>query len=118
MSASQPGELELAEHADDASITLAMRGELDISTADRLQDAVTRLCVAEGVRGLTLDLHALAFIDSSGLAALVHACRLCERYDCELSVLRGPPSVQEVFELTGLTELLPFRSGGDASSPY
>jgi anti-sigma B factor antagonist len=116
MSAPQHGELELAERGSDATRTLELSGELDISTADRLQDAVTRLCVAEGARELTLDLRALTFIDSSGLAAIVYGCRLCERYGCELSVIRGPQSVQEVFELTGLTELLPFRAVGDRSS--
>jgi len=48
---------------------------------------------------------------------MVYTCRLCERYDCELSVVPGSRSVQDVFELTGLTELLPFRSDGDTSSP-
>jgi anti-anti-sigma factor len=116
-SAPQPGELDLDERGSDATRSLALRGELDISTADRLQDAVTRLCVAEGVRELTIDLRGLAFIDSSGLAAMVYTCRLCERYGCELSVVPGSRSIQEVFELTGLTELLPFRTDGDTPSP-
>lgn len=117
MSAPQPGALEIDERRSDASRTLALRGELDISTADRLQDTVTRLCVAEAARELTLDLRDLTFIDSSGLAAMVYAFRLCERSGCELAVIRGPQSVQDVFELTGLTELLPFGTEGDGSSP-
>jgi len=116
-SAPQPGELDLDELGNDATRALVLRGELDISTADRLQDTVTRLCVAEGVHELTIDLRGLAFIDSSGLAAMVYTSRLCERYECELSVIPGSRSIQDVFELTGLTELLPFRSDGDTASP-
>jgi anti-anti-sigma factor len=118
MSVPQAGGLDVDEqHGEESlTLTLALSGELDISTADRLQDAVARLCVAEGVRELTLDLRGLTFVDSSGLAAVVYTSRLCERYGCELSLIRGPQSVQHVFELTGLTELLSFRTGGDLPS--
>ena len=117
MNAPQASGLDVDEQRGGQSPTLALSGELDISTADRLQDAVSRLCVAEGARALTLDLRALTFVDSSGLAAIVYTSRLCERYGCELSVIRGPQSVQDVFEMTGLTELLPFREEGDVPSP-
>jgi anti-anti-sigma factor len=117
MSVPRAAGLEVDEQRVGGSLTLALSGELDISTADRLQDAVSRLCVAEGARELTLDLRALTFVDSSGLAAIVYTSRLCGRYACELSVIRGPQSVQNVFEMTGLTELLPFRSDGDVPSP-
>jgi anti-anti-sigma factor len=117
MSVPQPGGLELDEQGSDASPTLALSGELDISTADHLQDTVKRLCATGGARDLTLDLRGLTFIDSSGLAAIVYAVRLCERHDCELSVIRGPQAVHEVLELTGLTELLRFRTDSDDSAP-
>ncbi len=113
MSESQSLALDVKERAGETAITVELGGELDISTADRLQDTVSRLCVAEGRSELVIDLSRLAFIDSSGLAAMVYASRLCERYDCRLSVIRGPQSVHEVFELTGLTELLPFVGDGD-----
>jgi anti-anti-sigma factor len=116
MSLPPAGGLDIDEQRGGRSLTLALAGELDISTAGRLQAAAARLCVAEGERELTLDLRGLTFVDSSGLAAIVYTSRLCERYGCELSVIRGPQSVQHVFELTGLTELLPFRQDGDGSS--
>jgi anti-sigma B factor antagonist len=109
--------LELQERVGETAITVELGGELDISTADRLQDTVARLCVAEGRSDLVIDLSGLAFIDSSGLAAMVYASRLCERYGCRLSVIRGPESVHEVFELTGLTELLPFSADDDGRAP-
>jgi len=117
MSESQPLALDVKKRAGETAITVELGGELDISTADRLQDTVARLCVAEGRSELVIDLSRLAFIDSSGLAAMVYASRLCERCDCRLSVIRGPQSVHEVFELTGLTELLPFVADGDGPAP-
>jgi anti-sigma B factor antagonist len=115
MSESQPGGLDVQERMGESSVTLELGGELDISTADSLQQAVARLCVAEGPRALVIDLRRLTFIDSSGLAAMVYASRLCERHGCGLSVIPGPRSVQEVFGLTGLDKLLPF--GEDGAGP-
>jgi anti-anti-sigma factor len=102
--------LDIDERVGGLSATLDLVGELDISNADRLQQAVARLCVAPGLRELSVDLRRLSFIDSSGLAALVYANRLCERHGCRLSVIRGSQAVHDVFELTGLDELLPFTA--------
>jgi anti-sigma B factor antagonist len=115
MSGSQPPAFDVQERVEGDSATLVLAGELDISTADRLQQAVARVCVAKGPRALLIDLQRLVFIDSSGLAAMVYASRLCERHGCRLSVIRGPQPVHEVFELTGLDKLLPF--GVDGAGP-
>ncbi len=88
---------------------LALAGELDIDSAPRLHEALTRLCNG-GASALTIDLSRLAFIDSSGLAAIVYASRLCERRGCELAIVPGVENVHHVFEVSGLADLLPFRT--------
>jgi anti-anti-sigma factor len=110
--------LELDDHFDDAGrVEMRLRGELDLATAPRLQQAVARLCATEGVHALTIDLSGLEFIDSIGLAAVAYASRLCERAVCALSLIRGPESVQHVFELTGLAKQLPFRGAAGEEAP-
>jgi anti-anti-sigma factor len=106
------GSLDIEERVGERSATLDLGGELDISTAERVQQAVARLCEAQGPRELIVDLRRLTFVDSSGLAAMVYANRLCERHGCRLSVIRGSQAVHDVFELTGLHELLPFTVDG------
>ena len=106
------GSLDIDERIGELSTRLELGGELDISTADRLQRAVARLCVAQGPRELIVDLRRLTFIDSSGLAAMVYANKLCQRHGCRLSVIRGSQAVHNVFELTGLDELLEFTVDG------
>jgi anti-anti-sigma factor len=108
MTESQSPGFDLQERVEGDSVTLVLAGELDISATDGVQRAADRACVAEGSRALIIDLQRLTFIDSSGLAAMVHVSRLCERRGCRLSVIRGPQAVHEVFELTGLDRLLPF----------
>ncbi|HEX3434480.1 MAG TPA: STAS domain-containing protein [Solirubrobacteraceae bacterium] len=120
MSEEQALDLRVEQPPGGFSATLDLAGELDISTADRLKQAIGELLVEHGARELTVDLRQLTFIDSSGLAAMVYTSRQCEQHQCRLSVVRGSQSVHSVFELTRLHELLPFADGdgdnGDAPS--
>jgi anti-anti-sigma factor len=111
----RPG-LEIEERGDSEHPVLMLAGELDIADAARLQATVARICEQEGARALTIDLSRLIFIDSSGMAAIVYANRLCERVGCELSLIPAEQSVQRVFEMTGLNALLPFADGEDAGA--
>jgi anti-anti-sigma factor len=85
-----------------------MRGEMDLASVEpfeRLADAA----LATGRDHLVVDLSELHFIDSSGMRALL---RLQKRVGdrARLELVPGPPAVQRVFELVGLTAVLPFRT--------
>jgi anti-sigma B factor antagonist len=104
--------MDVDERRDGENVCVALTGELDAATAPRVQQTLARLIADDATSALTLDLSQLTFIDSSGLAAIVYASRLCERRDCELSVIRGSDAVHNVFEMTGLAEHLPFAAPG------
>ncbi len=108
--------LELEERREADRVSVLLVGELDIDSAHRLQQTIARLFAVGRVKALTLDLSGLAFIDSTGLAAIVYASKLCERSGCELAVIRGPDTVQQVFALTGLLEQLPFYGAEEAEA--
>lgn len=108
--------LELEERREADRVSVLLVGALDIDSADRVQQAIARLFAAGRIEQLTLDLSRLAFIDSTGLAAVVYASKLCERCGCELAVIRGPDTVQQVFALTGLLGQLPFYSAEEAAA--
>jgi anti-sigma B factor antagonist len=103
--------LDVDEQRDGEAAVVALTGELDVAGAPRLQRTLARLIADTETSALTLDLLQLTFIDSSGLAAIVYASRLCEQRGCKLSVIRGSDAVHSVFEMTGLAEHLPFSSG-------
>jgi anti-sigma B factor antagonist len=89
---------------------LAVSGELDIATAPELEQALDQIC-PDQVKLVVVDLRDLEFMDSTGLSTLVRAHqRLAER-DCELTLVRGPPQVQRLLDLTGVAERL--RLGSD-----
>src|ERR1041384_8287103 len=86
----------------DGAVLLRLNGELDLVSEPVLADELAKV---EG-RPLRIDLSALAFMDSTGLRALVTAWREYAAFN-----LRGPsePSVERLFELTQTNRILPFE---------
>ncbi len=84
------------------------RGELDIATVPVVRGALADRSPGEA---LVLDLGQLAFMDTSGIQLVVEAHRAARAEGFRLSVLRGPPSIQRVFEISGLADVLPFADG-------
>src|SRR5438874_2160989 len=88
----RPGEFGLRDDAQNGCHTLSLVGELDLVTAPELQATINSLCKA-GAREIVLDLHELAFIDSTGLQVILTASQVCERHGCDFSLTRvQPPS--------------------------
>jgi anti-anti-sigma factor len=87
--------------------TLALTGELDLDSANELEDAVREVCVP-GAR-LVIDLRKVTFMDSTGLRVLIVAGRLCEEKGHELQIIPGE-DIQRILEMSGLDRVLPFTS--------
>jgi anti-sigma B factor antagonist len=86
--------------------TLTLVGELDIATTPRLNEYLSTL--AHTHHGLiVIDLRQLTFLDSTGVRALVAADSYARRDGWSLAIVKGPPQVQRILELCGLTEVLP-----------
>jgi anti-anti-sigma factor len=88
----------------DRSVVLAVTGELDMSTVPEVEAELTALRNS-GVEHLVLDLHALGFIDSSGLRLLVTWARAVEAGGPRFSVVDGP-GVHRPLALAGLHDVL------------
>jgi anti-anti-sigma factor len=97
--------------------TLVLSGELDIAPATDLEATVLKLC-ADGATGIVIDLSRLTFMGSTGVRLILSAREMCAENGCEFFVVPGPPSVQRLFEMTGLLDSLPFRpaAGGDEAA--
>jgi anti-anti-sigma factor len=98
----RPAEVQI-ESAMDASghALVTMRGDLDISNAQRLERTVSACAAREPAR-LVFDLGGLRFIDSAGIAVLLHAT---ERVPA-VTIRKPSPAVRRVLEITGLTTVL------------
>ena len=84
-----------------SSARVAVRGELDLATAD-IFEAALRSVWSRDVSSVEIDLRALTFIGSSGVAALLEASARARDRGCALTLVRGPQAVPRSFELTGI----------------
>jgi anti-anti-sigma factor len=89
------------------AVRVRPHGALDMATASTLEAEITQLRDA-GFRRLLVDLSALDFLDSSGLRLLLSLHAEASNDGFALGLVRGNPTVQRVFEITGTAEILPF----------
>lgn len=91
---------------------LILTGELDLAAAQQLDAALRGACEADA-RQVDLDLRGVTFIDSVGLRSLLSARDTCAEHDVAMGAIPNP-SLQRIFEVTGLLDVLPWRDAGEA----
>jgi anti-sigma B factor antagonist len=90
------------------SLVLVVVGELDITTSPLLDQALVRARATSATR-IVVDLHAVSFIDSTGLHVLIRRTGT-EDSRPRIYLTRGSPQAERLFELSGVADLLPFVS--------
>jgi len=98
-----PFDLTIHERGD--VVHAVLRGELDISTAPRLEDELKRI-EASGPAILALDLSKLDFMDSTGLRLVLSADARAREAGRRFVLVRGNEMVQRVLRVTRLDERL------------
>ena len=98
-----PFEVTIEEHG--GAVYARLTGELDISTAPRLEEALLR-AEADGPALLVIDLSELGFMDSTGLRLLIGADGRAREAGRRLVLIQGNEMVQRVLRLTRLDERL------------
>ncbi len=90
---------------DADTATVALRGEVDVLTVDQVRVALTD-AIAEGPRSIVVDLADLAFIDSTGLGALVFGFQRARDAGIAFRLARASRGVRQVLVLSGLLEVV------------
>jgi anti-anti-sigma factor len=90
-------------------VIVAPRGELDMATVGIVDQELRQLHEA-GFRSIVLDLGGLTFMDSSGLHLVVRWAAEASKDGFVFELEPGSPMVQRIFELSALTDELPFRT--------
>ena len=104
---SRPFRCDVERDGDGLRITL--EGELDLATAPEVEAALREPVDGDGTPGRrVLDLRGLTFMDSSGLRTILSANGAARRDGWTLQIVAGPPAVQRVFEICGVTDGLRF----------
>ena len=96
---------------------VAIRGELDMATAPRL-DGFLAPYEDEGVSAIILDLRKLTFIDSFGLRALLRARDRAEKNLHRVILVGANASARRLFEITRTEFLLDDPDTADVLSRF
>jgi anti-sigma B factor antagonist len=89
-------------HLDGVAV-LALRGEIDISTAPRLREAVQH-AIESGVP-IVLDMAEVTFMDSSGISTLVETAGVSRGLSSRVQIQRPSNQVRRILSLTGLADV-------------
>jgi anti-sigma B factor antagonist len=100
-------ELSIDVHRDGNDAVVTVAGELDISNAPELQDALAEL--TDAPRRVAVDLSGLEFIDSSGLAALLGAHKDLQEHGGTLELRHPSKMVVGLVQITGLDDVFEIR---------
>jgi anti-sigma B factor antagonist len=87
-------------------VALRVIGELDVATVPELRRAVAELWHS-GWTDAAIDVDRIAFIDSTGLAALLWLCHAAQADGRRLAITGSSPSLERLIEVCRLDHALP-----------
>lgn len=85
----------------DGAVVMSVAGDIDVATADSFKRTVES-AIATAPAGIVFDMSGVDFMDSSGIAVLIHAA---QRVDA-VEIRRPSRVVRMVIEATGLSDVL------------
>ena len=95
--------MQIAKTASGDTVTYALSGRLDTTTAPELEAELK--ASLDNVAHLVLDFSDLEYISSSGLRVLLAAQKVMSRQG-DMTIQHVNDSIMEVFEITGFSDLL------------
>ena len=92
---------------DGGSVRISPVGEVDTATIGRLRESFDEAAAINASR-VVLDLRETTFLDSTGLHFAVDIDAWARTNGTEFAIVAGPPAVQRTFDVSRLTDRLPF----------
>jgi anti-sigma B factor antagonist len=89
------------------TVTMTVRGELDIREAPALRAAMTALLNRGDVNAINLDISDVTFIDSTGLGTIVVAHRIAKAHGVTLQITASTLFAPRLLSLVGADAVVP-----------
>ena len=96
--------IESKQETRGAWLVVSVTGRADAEAADALEGAL-RAAVEQHSK-VAADFGALDYISSAGLRAVLQSARVAQMKDVEFAVCGMSPSVQKVFQMSGMHHVL------------
>lgn len=91
----------------DGVTNLCLEGELDHHAAKSALVRISQIIDSELPHSVVLDLCSLTFMDSSGIAVVVHTFRRIKELGGTLTVVNIPPHAFRIFRAAGISRMIP-----------
>lgn len=83
-------------------LTLTVSGEVDLATSPLVDDAITEAIVGSGAGTVSVDLSAVEFLDSSGIALLLKGRRRADERGVAYRVTGAQGTPLQVLRIAGV----------------
>lgn len=105
--------LEIGTHLSGTTVVVHAVGEVDMSSAPTLRNAVLTACAAvHGPASLVVDLTGVDFFGSSGISVLMEAQQQCQALRAPLRVVPSQAALRTL-QIAGLAEVLDIQDSLD-----
>ncbi len=95
--------MEIVKHVrEDGSVLLVASGEIDMATVREVRDVALDSLKSTGCAALTIDLHGVTFVDSTGVGALVAIQNVAHQMGQKLTMFRPSARLMQVLKIAGL----------------
>lgn len=99
-------DFQATERTRDGVRVVAIDGELDIASSPRVRDLLSA-AATDVARPLVVDLTNCAFIDSTGLATLLHGTKPAQNGEAHVALVSPGGEVRKLLELTAIDRTIP-----------
>ena len=96
--------MKIEKKIQDETVTLAIQGRLDTTTAPELEDEINGL--GDSFQELVLDCGELSYISSAGLRVLLSAQKAANASGSLMTLTHVNEEIMEVFDMTGFSNFL------------
>ncbi len=101
----------MTSFVQDKQLTIALCGEIDhhrarevlTTVSEKIDEYLPRLCI--------LDFRDVTFMDSSGIAVVIHALRRVREVGGKLRLQNVPPQAEKVLRAAGIQRITEIRRG-------
>ncbi|NUM53714.1 MAG: STAS domain-containing protein [Candidatus Hydrogenedentes bacterium] len=93
--------MELSKSDKDGTYTISVTGEIDLYSSPDLRSAITK-AIPAAASALRIDLSAVEYMDSSGVATLVEGLRACMERSVAFVLHKPSQPVLKVLQLSRL----------------
>ena len=98
-------------HHEANYIVLALEGEFDLSSSPKVRESL--LANLNKRKDLLMDLSAVSYIDSSGIACMVEALQLAQQRALKFGCVHISQAVRKVLTLARLDQVFPIYTSID-----